>query len=1258
MNLCKRLLCSAVLAALFGFGFGSAWAQDAVSGSISGTITDTTGAVVVGANVALTNVSQARLVREVVTNSSGMFVAPSLPLGVYDVKIGKAGFKTESITGLVLNANDALTVNKTLVAGSVSEVVTVQADVAQLNLENATSQGIIDGAQLNELVLNNRNYEQFLELQPGVVYGNASTDQLYVSSVAPAGTSAAVNFAVNGGRSTQNNWTVDGADNVDRGANLTLLTFPSTDAIGEIRVLRGQYSAAFGRSATGQIDVVTKSGTNQFHGSAYEFFRNDILNANTWANKLTAPAVITPRPLLRYNDFGESLGGPVWLPHLYNGKGKTFFFFSDETRRVVQYVSTSGAVPLTAEMNGDFSNAWYKSGTTWLQEPQAVCTAFNTATGACTASGDSIPTGSQSNAAKAIIKDIYAKMPQPNATANAAAGLDPHTVTANISNIFNNNQVLVRIDQGFGEKLNLFYRYVHDTFPTTQGQGVFTTMTIAGANTTIESNPGTQQMGHFTYILSPTSILTGGYAYSNNRILATPVGLVASANAPDVGSAITMPYSNLAGIIPTVAITNISTLQSGGIYLDYNNNHNVFANVTKSLGRHTFTAGASWDHYQKQETPESSTGTQGSFGFTNGTVPAPGTGLNAPYSTELAFSNFLLGDANNGFGQASAELIADIRANSFEAFAQDDFKVSKRLTLNLGVRYSFFGQPTDANGHLSNFDPATFSAAKAPAMLNTGLMCMTGTCNNNTNYIGTGVPASVTANSSADFVTVNNQPAYVNGMIFINNNVSGQSSPYGNKVGQAEKTDFAPRIGFAYDVFGDGKTSLRGGFGWAYDQSEVSFYESQVWTNPPAVFNYSLGTSLLDNPSLTPSAAATVSSTPQGFYASPLSYKTPYVEQYSLGIQRAISPTFMAEVAYVGTHGVNLLGVSDINQPKPNAYAGIVSPLNASTAYATVDGFTACTYNATTCPYPIFWNSTADRAINYIRPYPGYGHIGLVQPIYSSNYNSLQVKVTKHFQNKSMVDFNYTFERNLTNTQNDYSTDVENIYNVAGDYGRAADDRNQVAAIDYVLAEPWFKEQRGIVGKIVGGWETSGIIALDAGLPLTPTMTGSVAPTPYGYTSAYNNLTQGPIPNDSSGIGAWYTSGSPGNSYPSLRPNQIGDPRKGNGQSIHNASQWYYKGAFASPYPAGLNPGGVGTVGTEKRGVVSGPGFERWDVGLFRNFKLPGKLNLQLRGEAFNALNHTNLGNPCSNTISSSCFAQITSARDNRIMQVAGKITF
>jgi hypothetical protein len=1230
MNLCKRLLCSAVLAALFGLGCGSAWAQDALTGSISGTISDATGALIVGATVTLTNTDRGQDLRVLTTGSSGFYTATSLPLGTYTVKVTDPGFKTETVTGLQLHAADALTVNKVLVAGSVSEVITVTAAEAQLNLEDSTSQTLINSEQMSEMPLVTRNYESLMNLQPGVAFGGA-TDDLTRGPAGLSGASSTVAFSVNGGRTTSNGWTIDGADNLDRGANLTLYTYPSPDAIAEFKVLRGQYSAQFGRNASGQIDVVTKSGTNKFHGSGYEFLRNDYFDANGYAND-SLGTHITP---YRYNVFGFSLGGPVYIPKVYNGHSKTFFFVSEEWQRIVESLANASAlVPQASERAGDFTQSGQKIGGVWTTAPVTVCTAYTTNTitqlNTCTATGTQVTTLSPT--AQEYMKDVYSNVPVPNTAYDIAHSLDPHTILTSFKDIFNNLDSMVRIDQQVGQKLNVFYRYLHDTFPEVLPQGQFTTVYIAGANTTTVVNPGTQHLAHGTYVLSPTLLMNVGYAFSNGNIVSTPSGFLASAQSPDIKIDTQLPYANTVGLIPTTAVNGMSSLTGSVAYTDHGTNHQLFGDITKTLRTHTLIAGFSYNHYQKLE--NNTTGTQGSFGFNNdlgfSNVPVNNNG---GANEAQAFANFLTGNANNGFSQLSKDPVTDMKAALYEGFVQDNWKATPRLNLNLGVRYSYYGQPWDAHGLLSNFDPAQYSVSVAPTIASSGLICFTAPCS----QAGSSAGLSTSPNPNADYSGIN----YINGMIFngpgaANNN---QKSQFGNKVGGAQKTNFAPRFGFALDIFGNGKTSLRGGYGWSFDDAEVSYYETTVFNNPPAVATYSVSQTSFDSP--TGGALTALNTTPGRIQAVPINYQTPYVQQFSLDVQHQFSPKFMFDIGYFGDHGTHLLGAVNIDEPLPGAWMGVVTPTTVSAG---------CVLNG----LPAMLSSTCDRVLNQIEPYLGYGAIDALRTIFSSNYNSMQVKATKRFSGKTYIDANYTWARDLTNAPADYSGFIQNIYNINGDYGRASVDRKQVLTVDGVFEEPFFRDQKGLAGRLLGGWELSGIYSINSGLPLTVSASGGLQINynlPGGIPSVYNNATNGGVMTDNAGLRIL------GPTSTGLRPNQIGDPNNGNGIKIHNKSfnssalPWFYTGAFASPAPNSPVPG------TAKRGTIAGPGFNTLNLGVFRNFRIYERLNFQLRGEAFNALNHTNVQS-VGTAATSSTFGEVTGFRDARIMQVAGKFTF
>jgi len=1236
------LFCTILLAT----GMAGARAQE-VTGSISGTISDSSGAAVKDATVALIDVDRGRTVRTLKTNASGFYTATSLPIGTYTVKISDGGFKTETVTGLVLHVNDSLTLNRTMVAGSVGETITVTADQVQLNLENGMSQSIVTGTQIRELPLNNRNYEQLLLLQPGVSYGGAS-DQLYIGNSLPSGTSNTVAFSVNGARPTANNWTIDGADNVDRGANLTLLTYPSVDAIAEFKTLRGTYTAEFGRSASGQINVVTRSGTNSIHGSAYEFFRNDIFNANRYFNNLQGVS----RPLLRYNDFGYTVGGPVYIPKIYKGMDKTFFFVSQEFRRIINYAAATALLPTDYERAGNFTNAYYKttaSGPT-VQGPLAVCTSYTqtATTFACNTYGTTVTNTSAT--AAAYLKDIYNKLPVPNAAQNVANGFDPHTYSYNQRNVFNNTQEFIRIDESVNSRLNFFYRYLHDSLPTMEAGGLFNSSNpmplVPMTNTT---SPGTQHLGHGTFIFTPRLLLDVGYAFSYGAIISTPVGLEASENSPDVKPV--LPYGSQLGVVPSLSITGLTAVASAGKYNDYNRNHNAFGNLTYTLGQHTFKAGGTYNHYQKQEntTGNGSPYPQGIFSF-GSVIPSAAlaasncgtcavTSTSGPGVASSAFANFLLGNATAGYTQASTVLVADIRQNLLEVYLQDDWKILPRLTINLGVRYSYFQQPTDAFGRLSNFDPSTYVKANAPTVASNGTICRVAPCLN-ANGLNSGVP-----NPAADpingVIIPTQSLSTINGI-----SLTGHGSKYGTNVGGTQNTNFAPRFGFAYDVFGDGHTAFRGGFGTAYDQSAVSFYETPIFGNLPFVNVPNLTVAPLDCPGQLPGCAAagatpTISTSLPSVTGSPLDYSTPYTMQYSLDVQQQITSSFSLDVGYFGSQGRHLLGKVDINTIRPGAYvAAGISPFGVCAA-----GFTT-----TAC----------EQQLNQIRPFPGYQAVNVVRSIFSSNYNGLQVSMRKQWSGKSYFNANYTWSRSLTNSQADYSAGPQNVYNINGDYGRAVYDRTNIIALNGVFELPWYREQHGFVGHLVGGWEMTGLYVIDSGLPLTVSMSGSAtAGSVICYSACANGQVQtstsgaanGGYANDAAGIGIF------GASTAGFRPNMVANPNNGYGAPIHTRLNWFYRPAFVAPAPGSLQ------VGNEKRGVVEGPGFNRLDIGLFRNFKITERVVFQLRGEAYNVINHTNWQTVGTTATTSSTgilsgFGVVSDTRDPRIMQVAGKITF
>ena len=1189
---------------------GSMFAQE-VTGSIAGTVKDTSGAVVAKAQVIVTNTDTNVVVRTVTTDSSGNYSAPLLPIGHYSIAVTAAGFKGINRSGIVLNVGSKLTQNFDLSVGGTGETVNVMADASQVELQSAAAGGLINGTQVRELALNGRNWVQLMSLQPGVSdAGNA--DQIYVGSFAPQGTNL-ITFSLNGGRREQNNYMVDGADNVDRGSNLTLLAFPSIDAIAEFKVERGQYDPELGRAASGQVNVITKSGTKDIHGNIYEFFRNNALNANDWFNKHSQ--LINNKsnrpPILRYNDFGGTIGGPVWIPKIYEQRNKTFFFFSEEARRNVKFTPATADVPTAAMLTGNFGI-------------HKVCTAITA--GACTAYGTTVATIDP--IAKAYIQDIFSKYPQPNITAT-----DPFGYASTLRGIFNYREEIYKVDHVFGPKLTVNAKMLRDNIPTREPGGLFTGMALDNVGATNTNSPAHNYTFRGTYVPNSNLLIDVGYFYSFGAILSTPAGYLSKSASPDVAAAVILPFSTTLGRVPSISLSGGSGPLTFGPYNDFNKNHQAFGNVSKIMGNHTFKAGATFYHYQKHE--NAGNGNQGQYAFTTLGIPTTGSATcvgspssptaTCPYSFEQAWANFLTGNVTT-FTQSYLDLTADVRDNSFEYYFQDTWRARPNLTFTYGMRHSLFRQPYDHLGMLENFDPRFYDPAKAPCITASG--------------------ATDVKKSAAGVLTSTCNPNYdpLNGYIFAqppSGAMPGHKSPYGSKVSAENNMSFAPRFGFAWDPWKNGKSSIRGGFGMFYDSgmifgnAENDIFNGIGFQNPLSFTNVTLANPTGGAPipaSGIPSTATRAQSRvdPRGTF--------PYTQQWSLDIQREFFHGWIVDVGYYGNNAIHLPGFIDINQPAANSY------LNCTTAtpcFAGPGSTTGVSFNQTQKDpvsgntYPGVWVSTANTSkLNVLRPYIGYTGSDAVRNIYTSNYNSLQTQLQKKFSHSTMINVSYTWSHGLTTDQADRSTG--GILPLQGqirnnNYGPSIGDRRHVITANFVWDLPWLIKQQGLVGHIFGGWEVSGIQTAQTGLPATVTSNQSFDPT-----------------------GADCLGPSPC----SFRANQTGNPNVGGLQTYNS---WFNAAVFNNPTVT-LNSSNVWvaqtTIPSERPGAVRLPGFWRTDLSLFKNLKFTERFGGQFRVETFNLFNHVNPICCGSFATSNSNFNKVITTRDPRFIEIALKLNF
>jgi Carboxypeptidase regulatory-like domain len=1221
-----HLLRSLISAFVVVLCFAAVGFAQETTGTINGTVTDPNGAVVSGAAVTITDSEKKVVVRTTTSNEEGFYSVPNLPSGVYDVSIEMSGFKKSLSPAVKVDVGQRRTLDVALETGNVSETVNVTASPVTVELSTPTASAVVTGDQAKELSLNNRNWVQLVTLAPGV--SNDLADQVYVGTTNPEGQANTINIAVNGARSSQNTFTVDGADITDRGSNITIQAYPSVDSIGEFKVLRSLFPAESGRSGGGQVNIITRSGGNKFHGSAFEFIRNEAFNANNFLlNATTNPPFgrdsngKAKRPPFRYNNYGFTLSGPVYLPRfgeggpsLYRGN-RTFFFFSNENRKDRRFSSANTVtVPDTNVRLGIFPVPVCISRT-YLGE---TCTGAN-----ILPAGTPIPAGIRSPAAAAYIANIYNRLPLPNSGA-----VYPSTATYNLTtalpNIADFHQQVIKIDHSFSDRLSVAYRFQNDKIPTIDANSLFSNGSgLPGVSVTETNSPGKTHTFQTIYSLGSKTIIEGRFTYGYGAILSRNIGLISLENftAP-----IILPFPNQRDRNPSIgnasntAANGFSFLSSFGPYDNFSWKKNYGGAITRIFGNHTTKFGATFSQYRKNEnaltlSPAVNEGLASSFGTT---LPT-GVTSNTLNQNLQRFANFLIGNVAT-FSQAHFDYTGDLRQKAFEAFGQDEWKARRNLTIYYGVRYSYFGSPYDNNGRLSNFDPSFFNASQAPQVTGAG-----------NRIVGTG--------NFCNGIIVNSQNFATGPSAF---NCTPLVSPYGKYVVQVDKRDLAPRFGVAWDPFGKGTTSIRMGYGIYHEQVLNGTYLQHIGTNPPYQETLTLSNVSLDNPAgsfAIPTAVQSIRSVQPDFH-------TPYMQHWQLELQHQLDRKTVVSVGYLGSKGTHLIGLTELNDlpaglalnsfcaPGNGYYAQTPAPTlvrcqPAGYAFRSSATVTAAQGNPNVVGSTLFSDT---RILDQLRPYRGYLSVVQVQPRYNSNYHSLQVSAQRRFSGSSQVQLAYTWAKNLTDSPNDRSTAPMDTYNTKLEKQRATLDRAHVLVVNYIYELPFFKSQHGFTGKVLGGWQASGIATYNSPLPFSPT-TSNFDPAGLGFLVA----------------------------NPAGRPNLLCDPNEG---APHTRTQFFNTACFqANPAVADAAGNRIlvsNTPGTAGRGIIDGPTTKRVDFTMTKNvrFGSDGQYGFQLRAEVFNIFNHTNFRTFGSLNITSSLFGTITGVRDPRTMQFGAKVWF
>jgi hypothetical protein len=1164
---------------------GAAFLTSAQEATIVGTVTDPSGSVVPNVTVTITN-TKTGAIRTMTTNDVGQYVAPGLANGTYDLKAESSGFKVEESKGVVLNVNDRVRVDFQMKMGTKAETVSVESNAIAVQTDSSEVSSLSTGTQMSELATNGRSIYTYVILTPGAA-------NLMPSFQAPTSVGANANVSFNGNRPGHNLYLLDGGENYDRGSGGTSSIAPSIDAIAETQTLTSNYSADYGLSSGGTISSAVKSGTKAFHFSLWEFFRNNDLDARNYFNPV--PQSVAE---LRYNLYGFNVGGPVTFGKLYNpNKNKTFFFYNMEWRSLIQGQTLNVTVPEASTYGGDFANALPANSkdvngnvipNSGLHVPcenqlsPALITAFQnagqtfstpTASGSC--SVNTKVTAAQNPVFQPFTNNaIPASLLNPNAEALLTAGGKYGGIFPAPNNgaqfqggnnlPTNVREEIVRIDENVTDKFTIFGHFVAEQVNQNYGTTMWSGDNVPSIGNTF-GNPSYAAVVHAAYVISPNVVNEASFSYNGNRIAITPFGLVGAPSDFTFNRYFDGP--NAENRIPSIQLGGSTGSQYTANWTPWNNVANSYQlrdDVSWTKGRHQLKIGGDWLLYKKVQ--DWFQNTEGGYNF-NG------------FYTGNDFADYLLGYANN-YTENAVKSSGHWNNVSVGLYIQDNYRVNNRLTLNLGLRWDGIPHTYEANNVMSNFYPNLYNPANA-AVLNTGDQSISPTSP------GLGIsPNPILAGL----------PLYLNGV-----GICGESGLPAGCVNGAWK-NFGPRLGFAYDLTGSGKTVIRGGYAIMYERVQGNDVYNMAG-NVPFAAGVSFPNVLLSNPGTSVLTGNTVSaSTPvssivgmnQNNYASPRS------TQFSMGIQHSIGKSVLS-VTYVGSQNRHQNYYTETNLVPEGLLPGMIT----SSALAQ-------TYNGNV-------------------PYLGYNSVKMALNEANSDYNSVQFSFRgSTLKNDLTYQVGYTYSH--TNDSFNSSGSGGDLYPVSDpyegwkyDYGPSAFDIRNNFFANFVYQVPLLKNSGNkLLKTTLGGWEVSGIVTAITGAPLNIGVTGQ------NVCSVVPNCANRP---DVSG--------------------SLNNP--------HTVNEWFDTAAFTMP--AGTS---VSTLwGDTPRNYVRGPGRQNWNISLFKNFMFNEErgTNLQFRAEFFNIWNHPQwqgdtLNGGVSTNLGASNFGAVTNAYDPREIQLALKFTF
>jgi Carboxypeptidase regulatory-like domain len=1097
-------------------------------GTISGTVSDPAGALVPGAAVTAIQAGTG-LVLSTTTNGEGTFVFPTLAPSVYDLSVSHAGFETYSERALQVRADSALTANVTLQAGSTSQTVTVNAQSAQVDLTTGTLQEVLGTAQVNNLPLNGRNAASLTQLVAGVTAAPAAQADQGATKTFPV----AFTISANGTRVGQLNYMLDGGNNLDEYTNVNA-PFPMPDAVQEFSVQTSNYNAEYGQNAGGVVNIITKSGTSQYHGDLFEYVRNRVFNAANYFSYVNGVKTVDP---LKRNQFGGTVGGPLSIPHLFHSD-KSFFFvgYQKTINHEVAVSSTAATLPTAAQLAGTFAGE--KACLTNPLMPSSILS--------CTQTGSTYTTRVNTATYSPVSLALLNYLPSPSQlNANGSISFQKPS-------FYDLAELTARFDQELTPKDKLTVRYFSDAYALDGVLNLKDLLTYADK----------AQINYYNSLISESHTfndhILNNFILSYQILNASRGPLAGSIDAADLGVNIWQP-----------AFKQINSI-TDGLFTVGDNPQGFFrrANYTLTddlhfqLGNHNIAVGY---HGEVSKVD------------VNNLYRQPGNFTFNANNTNDATASFVFGYVEE-FSQASGQFFNG-RITFNGVYAQDSWKATRRLTLNYGLRWEPFVPWREVAGRMGSFFPNLWASGTHSSVYPLA-------------------PAGLRFAGDAGF------------------NRNGVSSAYDH---------FMPRLGFAWDVFGNGKTSLRGGTGMFFD-SRINSTLFNIYTNTsPFITNVDVtnaagakitfadpyGSYGTPNPFPAPQPPPpTAPIPPQGFltYDPFNGFHDPLTYDWNLALEQQLSSSFYMRIAYVAEHSSHEWVPVELNPFVPVS----TSPF--------VNG--ARIYNQTGC--------TANNSC-----YTSY--LTAANTGANTNYNSLQFSAEQRVRYGVTLLFNYTWSKALDNmpfnaaatsigSGNSYVFPIWHANYKALDYGPSDFDHRNVVSLSYVYTMPKVLDGApGALRYLANGWETAGLFVFRSGDPLTVISSSS-------NISGSGQQRDRAIETGPAYGGAACATGTHCKSY--LNP-----------------------ASFANPTVAG-------TFGTFQKGALVGPQYADWDASLTRKFAFTERANLQFRAEYFNLMNHTNFGDP--NTTNNGTFGQITSTtpqnatitNDPRIAQLSLKLVF